>query len=135
VKPSKEEFIAEATLAFGELSKLLPVSWRLNEIRVVKTMKAKTCKTDFDYGTDGGRTITLVFSMEKLLPDWRDSVWTRTGHELVHIRLIDLHDKADEEHSEKSIEALVEEASCCVEKFIMEYRKSRSPHIDTTQAA
>lgn len=107
MKPTKEEVIAEAQVAFDYLIKELPVGWKFAGFKVVNNHALKS-RADMNAGEDGGRSFTLVYSMSELDADWKRRVWTRTAHELTHVRLYDIEDidKLNESYCEIS-ESLV----------------------------
>jgi hypothetical protein len=127
MKPSKEDILAEAAIALEYLLKVIPVNWKFAGFKIVNNRTIKS-RADIDKGADGGPSYRLVYSMQELDDNWRLKVWTRTAHELTHVRLCDIEQDED-------IEKMCETYCEISESLMMELYKSRSPHIDTTQAA
>ena len=127
MKPSKEEVQAEAAIALEYLLKVIPVSWKFAGFKTVNNRTIKS-RADIDKGADGGPSYKLVYSMSELDDNWRLKVWTRTVHELTHVRLYDIEQDED-------VEKMCETYCEISESLMMELYKSRSPQQTETHAA
>ena len=127
MKPNKEEVLAEAAIALEYLLKVLPVNWKFAGFKTVNNRTIKS-RADIDKGADGGPSYKLVYSMSELDDNWRLKVWTRTVHELTHVRLYDIEQDED-------VEKMCETYCEISESLMMELYKSRSPQQTETHAA
>lgn len=119
--PSLQKIANEGQIAAAYLQAVMPVSWRFLYCKAVtKIGKGDFAQLDPQLDADGGRAYGIIISASKLNREgnWKDAVWGRVLHEMMHLRLWDLwHALSPDKSTIKPVDDLVEEACESVEIF------------------
>lgn len=127
-RPTKQEIETETRNAWNAIQVFVNCPFRLRKIKVVGRIAGAVCQWTGDHNADGGAAVDITISTSGLFidMDWRTTVWSRVGHEILHAKvdgtfrhIADEFSRTNQNDNLQALEEFAEECAKVVEAVVL----------------